>query len=80
MDNNKPTGPLVPLAIVLEAAVIGSTVAVTAFAIGAASGLITAAVAMAVWVCKPVRETRPVKGIDLDRDAEARRRFVSGEL
>jgi hypothetical protein len=60
--------------------VIGTTAVVTAFAIGAASGLITAAVAMAVRDRKPVREPKPAKGIDLDRDAEARRRFVSGEL
>jgi hypothetical protein len=60
--------------------VIGTTAVVTAFAIGAASGLITAAVAIAVWGRTPVRKPKPVKGFDLDRDAEARRRFVSGEL
>jgi hypothetical protein len=39
---------LLPLAIVTEAAVIGTTAVVTAFAVGAASGLAIAAVAIAV--------------------------------
>jgi hypothetical protein len=69
-----------PLAIVTEAAVIGTTAVVTAFAVGAASGLVIAAVAIAVWDRKPARGPKPVKGIDLDRDPEARRRFVNGEL
>jgi hypothetical protein len=69
-----------PLAIVTEAAVIGTTAVVTAFAVGAASGLAIAAVAIAVWDRKPARGPKPVNGIDLDRDPETRRRFVNGEL
>jgi hypothetical protein len=51
-----------PLAIVTEAAVIGTTAVVTAFAVGAASGLAIAAVAIAVWDRKPARGPKPPLG------------------
>jgi hypothetical protein len=58
-----------------------STIAVTvAFAIGAASGCIAAAVALATWDRKQGREPEPAaasKGLDIDRmTADERRRLI----